>query len=161
MNKAYLLIGGNEGNRTGSLRDARERIATACGEILLQSAIYETAAWGKTNQPDFLNQALLVETGLGAPHLLETILDIEKQMGRTRIDKYGQRNIDIDILFFNHDILALQGLTVPHSQIQHRRFVLAPMNEIAPQFIHPVLKKTISALLSLCTDKLNVKKLSI
>ncbi len=158
MNKAYLLIGGNEGNRTDELARACGYITRFCGALTLRSALYETAAWGKTDQDDFLNQALLLETGLNASALLDTLLGIEEKMGRKRVEKYGPRNIDIDILFYNDEIINLDGLVIPHPEIQNRRFVLEPMNEIAPGYIHPVLKKNITALLKECPDKGDVKK---
>jgi 2-amino-4-hydroxy-6-hydroxymethyldihydropteridine diphosphokinase len=159
MNKAYLLIGGNEGDRFDYLKQAREYINTNCGKILVHSAIYETSAWGNTAQAAFLNQALLVETVMNARFLMKTVLDIEKKMGRTRMEKYGPRIIDIDILFFDKDIIEEEGLVIPHPQLQDRRFVLEPMNEIAPGFGHPLLHKTIHTLLAECPDKLDVKKL--
>ncbi len=159
MNNAYLLIGGNEGNRTDYLDQARSYIEKDCGAILQQSALYETAAWGKSDQAAFLNQALLIETSQDAMILMKMILQIEKKMGRTRMEKYGPRIIDIDILFFNRDVIKEEGLSIPHPEMQNRRFVLEPMNEIAPAFIHPVLNKTIQSLLTECSDKLDVKKL--
>lgn len=159
MNKAYLLLGGNTGNRLQNLETARERLETACGRIVKRSSLYETAAWGKEDQPAFLNQAVCLETGLAAKELLETALAIEAGMGRIREEKYAPRIIDIDILFFNSDIIHLPGLTVPHPQIQNRRFVLEPMAEIAPGKVHPVLHKTMKTLLKICPDQLAVKRL--
>ena len=159
MNNAYLLIGGNEGDRIKYLQEARDHIEIHFGQIIQKSFIYETAAWGKTDQPNFLNQVLLIRTLLDAPALMQGILDIEKKMGRLRSEKFSQRIIDIDILFFNKEIITQPQLVVPHPEIQNRRFVLVPMNEIAPQFIHPVLQKTIHTLLKECMDELDVKKL--
>jgi 2-amino-4-hydroxy-6-hydroxymethyldihydropteridine diphosphokinase len=158
-NKAYLLTGGNMGNRTGYLHDASENISSSCGEILKKSSLYETAAWGKTNQPNFFNQVLLIETVLTAVELMKKILWIEEKMGRIRNEKYGARIIDIDILFFNDEIINSPQLIIPHPEIQNRRFALAPMNEIAAKFIHPILLKNISTLLKECGDKLDVKKI--
>jgi len=123
------------------------------------SSLYETAAWGDNSQADFLNQALMIETGLEAVPLLSVLLEIETSMGRRRTTKYGARTIDIDILFFNHTKIRQAGLTVPHPEIQNRRFVLEPMNQIAPALIHPVFYKTIRELLKECPDTLDVKKL--
>jgi len=159
MNNAYLLIGGNEGDRIGYLQQARDHIATHFGQIIQQSFIYETAAWGKTDQPNFLNQVLLIRTLPDAAALMQNILDVEKKMGRLRSKKFSQRIIDIDILFFNREIINQPQLVIPHPEIQNRRFVLVPMNEIAPQFIHPVLHKTVQTLLKECMDNLDVKKL--
>jgi 2-amino-4-hydroxy-6-hydroxymethyldihydropteridine diphosphokinase len=159
VNSAYLLTGGNMGNRAGYLHDASADISRFCGKILRESSIYETAAWGKTNQPNFFNQVLLIETALSADELMKQILLIEEKMGRIRNEKYGARIIDIDILFFNDEIINTPILIIPHPEIQNRRFVLAPMNEIAPEFIHPVLLKNINNLLKECRDELNVKKI--
>ncbi len=158
MNKAYLLIGGNEGDRLNYLQQARDYIAVFCGEIILQSAIYETAAWGNASQPNFLNQVLLIHTSLVPEVLMSNILIIERKMGRIRHEKYGSRTIDIDILFYNDEIIDLPELKIPHPEIQNRKFVLVPMNEIAGSFIHPVFKKNIRLLLEKCEDKLDVKK---
>ena len=159
MNKAYLLTGGNEGDRYGYLRQAGKYIEMDCGKILIQSSLYETAPWGNTLQGAFLNQALLIETPMDASVLMKALLQIEKKMGRARMEKYGPRIIDIDILFFNSDIVKEKELVIPHPQLQYRRFVLQPMNEIAPGFYHPILHKTIHTLLAECNDELDVKKL--
>jgi 2-amino-4-hydroxy-6-hydroxymethyldihydropteridine diphosphokinase len=159
MKHAYLLIGGNDGDRVQYLEEAKKLISHYLGKIIKTSSIYETAAWGKTTQPDFLNQVLLVETILNAPNLMNEILVIEKKMGRIRNEKYSQRIIDIDILFYNNEIWQKPELTIPHPEIPNRRFVLEPMNEIAPQLTHPVLKKNIQQLLKECKDELNVKKI--
>ena len=160
MNHAYLLIGGNVGDRMGRLRLARKLLEAELGCICAVSSIYETAAWGKTDQPDFLNQALLIETELSAINLMNAILDLELRMGRVRDDKYGPRTIDIDILFYNSDVINMHGLQIPHPEIQNRKFVLFPLLEIAPQFVHSKLNKDIETLLEECTDPLDVKKLS-
>jgi 2-amino-4-hydroxy-6-hydroxymethyldihydropteridine diphosphokinase len=159
MNISYLLIGGNQQDRVAGLATAREFIASAGGRILQASALYATAPWGKTDQPDFLNQALEVATRQDAPAWLLTLLGIEQKMGRRREEKYGPRVIDIDILFFNNSIIRLPQLTIPHPEIQNRRFALAPLEEIAPDLIHPVLGLTIRELLAECTDPLAVKQL--
>ncbi len=159
MNKAYLLIGGNMGNRRKQLEKAVKRIEKACGTIALQSHFYETAAWGKTDQPAFYNQALVIDTALPAFELLDAILHIENSMGRYRVEKFGPRIIDIDILLFNNELIHDPRLEVPHPQLANRRFALEPLDEIAPGVIHPVLKKTIHRLLKECTDPLAVRKL--
>lgn len=161
MNIAYLLIGGNQGDRSAYLRETTRQIGTLDARIVRQSSIYETAAWGKTDQPAFLNQALILETSRDAPTLLRQLLAIEAQMGRVRIERYGARTIDIDMLFFNEDIIQLPELTIPHPEVARRRFALTPMDEIAPGYVHPVLRKTIHELLDQCPDKLEVKKLTI
>jgi len=159
MNKAYLMIGGNEGDRFSHLRQARSNLELCCGELIQQSSLYETAPWGNTNQAMFINQALLLQTTQNPTQLMENILNIEQKMGRKRAVRYGPRSIDIDILFFNNEIISIPMLTVPHPEIQNRRFVLEPMNEIAASYIHPVLHKSITELLRTCPDPLTVKKI--
>lgn len=158
MNTAYLLTGGNIGDREQSLSMVRDLIAKECGEIVNTSALYETAAWGKTNQPAFLNQALEIHTTLNAMQLIRHILKVEKKMGRERHEKYGARVIDIDIIFFNSEIHTTSFLKIPHPEMQNRRFVLTPLAEIAAHVIHPILKKTVSELLNECPDNLEVKR---
>lgn len=158
-NSAFLLTGGNIGDTKSYLRKAKWAIETKCGEITVQSSLYQSAPWGLTNQPPFINQCLVLSTKLSAPVLLQTILQIEKELGRERVEKYGPRTIDIDIIFFNNDIINQPGLHVPHPQMQHRRFVLECVNNVAPQLMHPQLHKTITQLLTECTDPLAVHKI--
>lgn len=158
MNSTYLLLGSNMGNSEQQLHASIKHIAKTIGKVIRQSAMYTTAAWGNTNQPDFLNQVIKIETTLTAAETLQNILTIEKMMGRVRTIKNAPRIIDIDILFFNKEIINQPNLIIPHPEIQNRRFVLIPLNEISPQFKHPVFNKSIHQLLSVCPDHLNVKK---
>ena len=160
MNLAYLLTGGNLGNRKETLAKASELINKHCGKIMKSSALYETAAWGKTDQPLFLNQALELHTHLTARQLIRCILKVEKMMGRIREEKYGPRLIDIDILLFNNEKHNYDFLRLPHPEMQNRRFALLPLTEIAADVIHPVFNKSITELLAECPDKLAVKKFS-
>lgn len=159
MNKAFLLIGGNMGNREENFEIAKKGIEQNCGTIIRSSSLYETAAWGKTDQPSFLNQALEIETKLNATQLMRHILKVEKMMGRERKEKYGPRIIDIDILLFNQEQYDYSFLKIPHPELQNRRFALIPLTEIAPDFQHPVLKKSISELVKECRDTSDVKKI--
>jgi len=158
MNKTYLLLGSNMGHSKKKLLKAAALIEKQVGKIIRQSSLYTTAAWGNTNQPDFLNQVIVVETKRTAVQTMQAILDIEKKMGRIRTVKNAPRIIDIDILFFNKQIISEVTLQVPHPQIQNRRFVLTPLNELSPNLIHPVLKRSVHHLFIHCPDKLDVKK---
>ena len=158
MNKTYLLLGSNMGNSQQQLTIAIKNITLQIGKVNRKSKLYATAAWGNTNQPDFLNQVVIVETKLDALQTIDIILSIEKQMGRVRTTKNAPRIIDIDILFFNKEIIDEKHLTIPHPQIENRRFVLIPLNELSPNFTHPISHKTIHLLLKDCADTLDVKK---
>ena len=160
MNKTYLLLGSNLDNPKKQLSAAIKFIKKDIGTVSRYSSLYETAAWGNTNQPNFLNQVIIVETLLTATQTIETILNIEKKMGRIRTKKNAPRLIDIDILFFNKQIIETPTLTVPHPLLQNRNFVLNPLNELSPNLKHPVLKKTIHQLLRICTDTLEVTKIT-
>jgi 2-amino-4-hydroxy-6-hydroxymethyldihydropteridine diphosphokinase len=159
MNYAYLITGGNMGRISEQLAFAAKLIEERCGKIIDKSDLFETAAWGKTDQPAFLNQAIVLETSLNARDLLNEILYIENLMGRDRAEKYGPRIIDVDIIFFNHQIINQPGLIVPHPEMSKRRFVLEPLNQVIPAYIHPVLYKTVAELLIESNDKLPVNKL--
>ena len=156
MNKAYLLLGGNIGDRLTNLVKARQLLKDNFGDIFKYSQVYETASWGRDDQPDFLNQALLVETNLSPQQLMRNILFIEEKLGRIRTEKNVSRIIDIDILFFNEETIVTKNIIIPHPQIQNRNFVLNPLNELAPELEHPILKKTVNELLLDCDDNLAV-----
>ncbi|HMK17550.1 MAG TPA: 2-amino-4-hydroxy-6-hydroxymethyldihydropteridine diphosphokinase [Chitinophagaceae bacterium] len=160
MRTAYLLIGGNLGNRKENLSKAVSLINEQCGPLTGSSSIYETEAWGNTDQPSFLNQALEISTSLNARQLMRKVLKIEEEMGRVRKEKLGPRIIDIDILLFENEIHDLRFLKIPHPEMQNRRFVLVPLAEINSTLQHPVLKKSIAELLEECPDNLEVKKIT-
>ena len=155
-NRTFLLLGTNLGDRKKNLSIARSCIEQKVGVIKNASSIYETAAWGKQDQPDFLNQAVEVETELSPKQVLREILEVEIIMGRVRTVKWSERLIDIDILLYGSLVINSTDLTVPHPQLPSRRFALVPLTEIAPQLIHPLLHVTIANLLGQCVDGLEV-----
>ena len=161
MNNAYLLIGGNMGDRLDYLQKACAEITCKIGEIMKSSSIYETAPWGNQHQSNFLNQVILVKTALEPIQLLHTILGIEEGMGRIRTIENQPRTIDIDILYFNDITENSIELTIPHPRIFSRKFVLIPMHEMAPDHIDPAHQKSIDQLLNECKDNLEVNKFSI
>jgi 2-amino-4-hydroxy-6-hydroxymethyldihydropteridine diphosphokinase len=160
MAVVYLLLGSNMGNSLQFLSDARTHIENEIGAISASSSIYQTAAWGKTDQPDFMNQVVEVSCNLAPEEVLQTILAIEKKLGRERTEKWAARTIDIDILFYDLMIINHENLVVPHPFLQERAFALAPLSELAQNLEHPILKKTISTLLANLASDLTVRKLA-
>jgi 2-amino-4-hydroxy-6-hydroxymethyldihydropteridine diphosphokinase len=152
MNVTYLCLGGNIGNRESSISESILQISAKVGFIHSKSNIYETEAWGVDNQQAYLNQCICVHTSLTALQLIDTLLDIEQKLGRKRTlsEHYEPRTIDIDILFFNNEIIEQPHLIIPHPRLHLRKFVLIPMNEIATNYLHPILNKTIFNVLSSC-----------
>jgi 2-amino-4-hydroxy-6-hydroxymethyldihydropteridine diphosphokinase len=147
MHKVYLLLGSNLGDRNKNIELAISELKD-CGIIISKmSSLYNTKPWGYTEQPDFLNQAIECFTNLGAVELLREIKKIEKKLGRKNNIKYGPRIIDIDIIFYDDLILKSEELTIPHPLMHERYFVLKPLSEIAPDFVHPELKISVKNLL--------------
>ena len=160
MNKVYLLLGSNLGDRLDRLATAREQIRSTVGKIIAESSIFETESWGFEGE-DFLNQCILVESGLKPQTVLDEIITIENIMGRERtLEGYENRIIDIDILFYNQEIVQTPELVIPQNDLENRRFVLEPLNEIASGLVHPVIKKEIRILLSECKDRSKAVKYS-
>jgi 2-amino-4-hydroxy-6-hydroxymethyldihydropteridine diphosphokinase len=159
MIDVFLLLGGNLGNRQLFLQKAAEHIEADIAPILKRSSIYETQSWGKTDAPNYLNQVIQLKTELSPQDVLQKILNIENVLGRKREEKWGSRTIDIDILFYGSDIIADPGLNIPHPELHRRMFTLAPLSEIAPDLIHPVLNKSIFHIKSELKNNLIVKKL--
>lgn len=155
--RATLIIGGNIGKREAYLKFAIFHIEKSIGPIQKQSTIYESEAWGDKAENPFLNQVLDVDTDLEPLDLLKAIHNIEHMAGRTRFEQWGDRTLDIDILFLDDQIMQEMVLTVPHPRIAERKFTLIPLNEIKADFVHPVYQKTVANLLEECTDTLKVK----
>jgi len=156
INKVFLSLGSNVGDRIHNLSLSRSKLFNEVGKIIYNSKIYESEPWGFKLQDCFLNQIIVIETYLDSKEVLEKILNIEKKLGRIRKGKWESRIIDIDILFYNNEVINLKDLIIPHPLIQKRNFILIPLNEIAKDYIHPKLNKTINQLLKLSKDKLNV-----
>jgi 2-amino-4-hydroxy-6-hydroxymethyldihydropteridine diphosphokinase len=160
MNKVTLLAGGNLGERKDNLEAAIKFICKEIGGILKLSSIYETEPWGFEHEQNFLNQAVEVETEFAPEKILEKIHEFENNLGKKkRTGEYLARTIDIDILFFNDEIINQPDLIIPHPRLHERKFVLEPLAEIIPDFIHPVFNEKISKLNNKCLDDKWVRKL--
>ena len=156
MAAIYIALGSNMGDRKRHLQLACEAVIDFLGSFKKASAIYQTAAWGNTEQQDFYNQVLCFESDLEAQEIMDECLMIEERLGRTRHTHWGPRTIDIDLLLYGDLILNKQRLKIPHPELTNRRFVLAPLAEIAGHVWHPVAQKDIASLLEACKDELPV-----
>lgn len=161
MNSVFLLLGTNEGNRVHWLQTAIELLFQKVGKIIACSSVYETAAWGLQEQNSFYNLVVQMQTNLNAKTLLQQIQNIEQECGRQRVIKWGSRTLDIDILYFNNEIIDQLNLKVPHPFMTERRFTMVPLTEIAPLYEHPFFHKTNNHLLDECSDKLPVEKINL
>ncbi len=159
MQTVYLGLGSNKGERISYIEKAIEEISGLSNtKIFARSEIYETEPWGNIKQEDYLNSVIGIQTELSAEDLLNELKSIEKLIGRKENKKWSEREIDIDLLFYGNEVINRDQMKVPHGQIENRRFVLVPMKEIAPGFLHPVFKKSIAQLLEDTKDKLKVFK---
>lgn len=159
MSKVVVLFGSNLGDREAILNKSVLTLSKKIGEIISKSSIYETEPWGFKTNLSFLNQVIVFDTKLDVTDVLKLCLETEKELGRTRNNNsYSSRQIDIDILFYNSLIFNTKELVIPHPRIAERMFVLIPLNEIMPDFQHPVYQKDIKTLLEECKDKKWVKK---
>jgi len=156
----FILLGTNLGKRQMNLKLATEFIEKQIGSILLKSKIYETEPWGVIDQPNFLNQILKIKTNLTPEECLKNCLSIEDEIGRKRLRKWGERLIDIDLLFYNDLKINTLDLILPHPRLHERNFTLVPMEEIAADFVHPILKKSMFELLDICRDDQSVFEFS-
>lgn len=154
---AYIALGSNLGDRVANCRKAIGLMAGRGIEIVRVSSFYETEPWGVEDQPMFINAAAEARTALEPMELLKTLKAIEDSMGRERTGRWGPRTIDLDILFYGEAVLESGALRVPHPDAHLRAFVMAPLAEIAPGFVHPVVKKTIGELAA-SLDQSGVKR---
>ncbi|MEO5911957.1 MAG: 2-amino-4-hydroxy-6-hydroxymethyldihydropteridine diphosphokinase [Pelobium sp.] len=161
MQQVYLGLGSNLGDRIIYFSNALKALESSVGKVVLKSSVYETKAWGKEDEADYLNMVILIETNLKPQELLKETQKIEIELGRQKKLKWGSRTIDIDILFYNNIIFTSETLEIPHPLIYMRKFVLLPLVEIASDFVHPVFKTTIKNLYSNCEDQLIVQKLTL
>lgn len=159
MTEVVLHLGSNKGYREINLELALVMINNHLGEILLQSSLYETAAWGVEEQQDFINLAVIIDTALEPAEVLNQIHYIEHKMGRKREKRWGPRLIDIDIIFYGEEIIDIPHLKIPHTQMSKRSFVLQPLLEICPDKMHPVSGQSIREIAEKCADKLAVQKI--
>lgn len=156
MNGIYLLSGSNLGDRLYYLSEALSLLEQKAGAVKAQSSLYQTAAWGKEEQPPFLNQVVELATDLPPVVLMQELLAIEEQLGRQRTEAWGARTLDLDLLYYDDLVLNTPSLSLPHPRLHLRRFTLVPLCELAPLFMHPVLQKNNLQLLRECPDQLEV-----
>ncbi|PCI95034.1 MAG: 2-amino-4-hydroxy-6-hydroxymethyldihydropteridine diphosphokinase [Flavobacteriales bacterium] len=157
-NMVVLSLGGNMGDVKSIFIKSIKLLTNSLGKLDVVSPIYKTKAWGVENQADFLNQVVLFSTNLNPQEVLQICLDVESELGRVRKEKWEERVIDIDILFYEDEIIDDSNLTIPHPYVHKRNFVLFPLADIIPSFRHPLLDKTIEELKNICNDKLQVFK---
>jgi len=162
MQTCYILLGSNLGDRVRNLQAAREQINSRIAQIIKVSSLYQSESWGFETTDIFLNQVIEAKTDLDPDTLLDQLLNLETLLGRKRHGHgfYTSRLIDLDILFYENLIISKNGLVIPHPLLHKRRFVLTPLGEIAPDWVHPVFNKNINELLQECDDRLKVQLLN-
>ncbi len=159
MARVFLGLGANMGDRLGFLQRAVGELRRTKGVAITGiSSVYETDPVGFKNQRDFLNLALEADVLLEADELLQTVKEIEKRVGRTQFERWGPREVDIDILFYDDKVIETESLRIPHPELARRRFVLVPLQELDAQFVHPVHRATVRDLLETCANGSGVRK---
>ena len=162
MSKIFLLFGGNLENPVNTIQLSTFSLKKTIGPVVKKSSFYESEPWGFDHENNFINQIIIFETKLKPAKILNIILETEEKLGRKRdYNGYAARTIDIDILFYDNLIIETKKLQIPHPRINERRFVLEPLFEIEPDFLHPNEQKTIQELFEKCEDNLMVKKMSV
>lgn len=156
MNTVIFSTGSNIGKRPWHLYFAQKMLEKRVGKIISKSKLYESEAWGLEAQRNFLNQIIVIETKLEAEQCLEILQSIEEERFRERKTRWGPRTLDIDILFFNQEVINSQSLIIPHPHLTNRLFVLLPLSEIMPDFVHPISGYSMKQLLTKCTDNSKV-----
>lgn len=157
--RALIAIGSNLGDRTGNVREAVRLVADGVKATLISmSSLYETEPWGVKEQGPFVNAAMVVDTDLAPLELLAHLKSVEASMGRTRTVHWGPRVIDLDIIFLDDMVIEEKGLKVPHPGADERAFVMVPLAEIAPDFVHPATGATLAGMAG-SLDKSGVKKM--
>lgn len=163
LHKVVLLLGCNLGDKSRNLTKAVDLIGRQVGRVVSQSGIYVSEPWGFTSEDEFFNQSLVVETELSPGQLLKETQEIESKLGRTRSEtgSYESRTMDIDILYFDDEVIDRSDLVIPHQSLHQRKFTLLPLAEVAPDFMHPLLQKTNTELLASCKDESQVSPWNI
>ncbi len=164
MNEVFLSLGSNLGDRISNLKSAASLLSELVGNIIAVGALYETEPWGFESSSWFVNTVIKLETKLNPNEVIQKCISIENQLGRKNNEAeggYSSRPIDIDILFFNNEIINTSNLIIPHENLHKRKFVLTPLNDIAAKFIHPTINQTVNTLLKNCLDNMSLKKLNI
>lgn len=155
----FILLGSNQGERERNLKLALLRIDQLCGNVIRKSLLYETAPWGFDSSDWFLNQVIQIKSNLSPESLLNKLLGIELELGRVRTNaQYSSRAIDLDLLYYSSFHIQSKSLEIPHPRLHLRRFTLLPLCDIAPDFVHPVLRKTQLELLNNLADNSIVRK---
>jgi|WetSurMetagenome_2_1015567.scaffolds.fasta_scaffold159311_2 2-amino-4-hydroxy-6-hydroxymethyldihydropteridine diphosphokinase len=162
MHRVFLGLGGNIGDLDSNFKKVKDLIKSNCGKIINTSSIFKTPPIGFESVDFFWNQVVEIETHFKPATLLQKTLQIEKEMGRTRVSgQYSSRPMDIDLLYYDNSIIKTDNLQIPHPRIQERKFVLVPLVEIAPDYIHPENKSTNLQLLEQCSDISVIEKLQL